>query len=53
MVGPHSHTLGASYDFGNGGQAGINPVGTSLSTDDNSGTENRPRNVALLYAVWF
>jgi hypothetical protein len=53
MIGPHSHTLGASYDFGNGGQAGINPVGTSLSTDDNSGTENRPRNVALLYAVWF
>lgn len=53
MIGPHSHTVGASYDFGNGGQAGINPVGTSLSTDDNSGTENRPRNRAYLVCVWF
>jgi len=53
MIGPHSHTVGDSYNFGNGGQAGINPVGTGLSTDDNSGTENRPRNVAWLYCIWF
>lgn len=53
MIGPHTHTFGAAYDFSNGGQAGLTDAGTSASTDANSGTENRPRNIAFLYCVWF
>ncbi|MDO9334927.1 MAG: hypothetical protein Q7T61_00870 [Caulobacter sp.] len=53
MIGPHTHTFGAAYDFSNGGQAGLTDAGTSASTDANTGTENRPRNVAWPWFIWY
>jgi hypothetical protein len=53
MIGPHTHTFGASFDFSNGGQPGLTDAGTSVSTDPNSGTENRPRNVAWPWCIWY
>lgn len=53
MIGPHTHTFGAAYDFSNGGQAGLTSSGTSEATDVNAGTENRPRNVAWPWFVWY
>lgn len=54
MVGPHAHTIGTLAAHSNGGQNALDPTtGSGVSTANNSGTENRPRNVAWLYAVWF
>ena len=54
MIGPHTHPIGAADTYsGAGAVAGINPTGTSEVTDNNAGTENRPRNIAWLWCVWF
>jgi phage-related tail fiber protein len=54
MIGPHTHAVGAADTYsGAGAVAGINPTGTSEVTDNNAGTENRPRNIAWLWCVWF
>jgi hypothetical protein len=62
MVGPHDHTVnhatsnGSSNDTTANGGA-MTDATTAAAVDwvvnNNTGTENRPRNVALLYAVWF
>ena len=53
MIGPHTHPVGAADTYsGAGAVAGINPTGTSEVTDNNAGTENRPRNIAWLWCVW-
>jgi hypothetical protein len=58
MVGPHAHTMGNNRmddganvnqerfpNFANGG------TGVKYQTDNNSGVETRPKNVALLYCI--
>jgi len=53
MIGPHSHPI-STYSSGFAGTkalTGLNTTGTTVNTDDNTGTENRPRNIALLYCI--
>lgn len=56
MVGPHTHPVSAAMPgIGSSGSinrsASNNPVGASVVSDANTGTENRPRNVGLLYCI--
>lgn len=53
----HTHTIGDAGLWSNGGQASYSSAGTGLSTGSTGGTdnssENRPRNIAWPYYVWF
>jgi hypothetical protein len=54
MIGPHAHPIG-SNNTRNTTSGGADNVamggGATLNTSNNTGTENRPRNVAVLYAI--
>jgi microcystin-dependent protein len=56
MVGPHTHPIGA-YDGGGGsGPQGVLTGGNNFNAfnaPNNTGTENRPRNIALLACIKF
>lgn len=51
----HDHNMGSAYNFGNGGQPGIAPSGSGISTGTAGGTtnssENRVRAIARLACI--
>lgn len=56
MIGPHNHTASVPYSTSNqawsgGGSNFFGNGPSTLTTNNNSGTENRPRNVALMYCI--
>lgn len=58
QLAAHTHTAGGSDTYsGAGAIAGVNPGTSGFNTGSTGGTENssenRPRNVAWLYCVWF
>jgi microcystin-dependent protein len=55
MVGPHQHLFGQNSSNWNGGPNVGNIVGNNTAgnyaTSDNSGTENTPKNIAVLFII--
>ena len=49
-AGVHSHNISA---YGSGTGIGIYQAATGISIQANGGNETRPRNVAVLYCVWY
>ena len=54
MIGPHAHPISSNNtrNTPSGGADNVAMGGAAiLNTNNNAGTENRPRNVAMLYAI--
>lgn len=56
MIGPHTHLGGQSTTSwtgaaASGGDVGWNRIYNPAAVEANTGTENRPRNVALMYCI--
>lgn len=54
MIGPHTHPISNASSVNNGSAskpASSNNAGAAVTVDQNAGTENRPRNVALLACI--